>query len=257
MRCSFRTSALRHVLPLLLAALATVSGCQAPLHNIEITALDEGVWVHTSYYTYPGGARFPSNGLIVSNGERLLLIDTAWGERSTVALLEAIGAQLGQPVTHAVISHGHGDRISGADVLEEHGISVYAHPLTRQLALEAGLPVPDRIFEGLENAGDSINYQGVEVVYPGPGHSADNLVVWLPDQKIVFAGCAVRALSTESAGNLAHADLDSWALLIESLAARYPDARWVVPGHGAVGDQQLFTHTARLLERARSAKENN
>ena len=47
-------------------------------NQVTITALDEGVWLHTSYYTYPSGTRFPSNGLIVKEGNSLTLIDTAW-----------------------------------------------------------------------------------------------------------------------------------------------------------------------------------
>lgn len=245
------------IVPTLLVALVSTGGCQTTMRDIEITPLDDGVWLHTSYYTYPGGTRFPSNGLIVSNGESLLLIDTAWGERSTVRLLETIDARIGRPVTHAVITHSHGDRISGTDVIEERGVTVYAHPLTRQSALESGLPVPDQVFDGLKDPGSSLSYQGVEILYPGPGHSIDNLVIWLPGQKILFGGCAVRALSANSAGNLAHADLNLWLLLIEVLSSRFPDAEIVVPGHGAVGNVQLLAHTAGLLAEVHSAAKND
>lgn len=243
--------------PLFLTLMAGPGGCQAPTQDIEITPLDDGVWLHTSYYTYPGGTRFPSNGLVVANGDGLLLVDSAWGERSTARLLEVIDARIGRPVTHAVITHSHGDRISGTDVLEERGIVVLAHPLTRQLAVEYGLPVPDQALEALREPGSSMDFRGMEVLYPGPGHSPDNLVVWLPGQKILFGGCAVRALSADSAGNLAHADLDLWLLLIEGLSTRFPDAEIVVPGHGAVGDLQLLAHTAGLLARAHSAAQND
>lgn len=239
--------------PFLIAALLwLLAGCQAALNEIEITQLDEGVWLHTSYYTYPSGSRFPSNGLIVRTNNSLLLIDTAWGELNTVQLLGAIDAQLGLPVSHAVITHGHGDRIGGTDVLEARGIVVYASALTRRLALEYGMPVPDEILPGLTEPGSTVEIQGLEFLYPGPGHTVDNLVAWLPEQRILFGGCAVRALSASSAGNLAHADLASWFELIEDLATRYDDAVTVVPGHGEFGNQQLLAHTARLIEAAQA-----
>lgn len=237
--------------------LLLLAGCQTPGAEIKITRLDEGVWLHTSYYTYPGGTRFPSNGLVVRTGDSLLLVDTAWGELNTVRLLDAIDAQLRLPVSHAVITHGHGDRIGGADVLEAHGITVYAHPITRRLALEYGMPVPDEILPGLSEPGSTAELQGIEILYPGPGHAIDNLVIWLPEQRILFGGCAVRALAASSAGNLAHADLANWSKIIDDLATRYEDAITVVPGHGKVGDQQLLAHTVRLIEAARVVDQGN
>ncbi|NNF16311.1 MAG: subclass B1 metallo-beta-lactamase [Gammaproteobacteria bacterium] len=237
--------------------LLLLTGCQTPVTDIEIVPLDEGVWLHTSYYTYPSGSRFPSNGLIVRTGDSLLLIDTAWGELNTVQLLGAIDAQLGLPVSHAVITHSHGDRIGGTDVLEAQGVTVYAHPVTRRLALEYGMPVPDEILTGLTKPGSTAKIQGLEFFYPGPGHTVDNLVAWLPEQRILFGGCAVRALAASSAGNLAHADLTNWSKIIDDLATRYTDALTVVPGHGQVGDQRLLAHTARLIEAAQTVEHDN
>ena len=39
-------------------------------------------------------ALFPSNGLIVRDGDELLLIDTAWGAKNTAALLAEIEKQI-------------------------------------------------------------------------------------------------------------------------------------------------------------------
>lgn len=239
------------------ALLWLLAGCQTAPNDIEITQLDEGIWLHTSYYTYSGGSRFPSNGLIVRTDNSLLLIDTAWGELNTVQLLGAIDAQLGLPVSHAVITHGHGDRIGGTDVLEARGIVVYAHPITRRLALEYGMPVPDEILPGLTDPGSTAEIQGLEFFYPGPGHAVDNLVAWLPEQRILFGGCAVRALSASNAGNLAHADLASWSKIIGDLATRYDEAVTVVPGHGEFGNQQLLAHTARLIAAAQATERSD
>ena len=45
------------------------------------------------------GAVYPSNGLIVRDGDELLLIDTAWGAKNTAALLAEVEKQIGLPVT--------------------------------------------------------------------------------------------------------------------------------------------------------------
>ena len=63
--------------PVLVLAFAVLlgAGCQpmppasAEAHgaaaDVELRAISPGVWIHTSYYTYPSGTRFPSNGLVV------------------------------------------------------------------------------------------------------------------------------------------------------------------------------------------------
>ena len=92
--------------------------------SIDIKEIAPGVWTHTSYYIYPNGVRFPSNGLIIKNGEALTLIDTAWGEIQTTQLLTEIKKTLDLPVSHALVTHAHSDRAAGVDVLEAQGIEV-------------------------------------------------------------------------------------------------------------------------------------
>lgn len=244
------------LLPLFVACVvqygcAAVAPTPTPAPAIELRALTDTVWLHTSYYTYPGGTRFPSNGLLVREGEALTLIDTAWGELATVALLEVIEQQVGLPVTGAVITHSHGDRIAGADVLESRGIAVQAHPLTRRLAIRSGVAVPDGVLEGIERPGAAVRHGALEIYYPGAGHSADNIVVWLAEQRVLFGGCAVRAAASATAGNTADADLDGWLSALANIAVRYGSAVQVIPGHGEPGGPELLEHTATLVRAAR------
>lgn len=218
--------------------------------DIEIREVAKGVWMHTSLYTYPDGTQFPSNGLIVKEGGALTLIDTAWGELKTTRLLEVISAEIQLPVSKAIVTHFHSDRAAGVDVLESLGVEVYAHPLTQRLTIEYGLPVPDRVFEDLSNSGDSIGMGRLEVIYPGPAHAMDNLMVWLPDERILFGGCAIRASESKSAGNTAHGDIESWLQAMSYIAEHYKSARVVVPGHGEPGGQELIQHTFRLVREA-------
>jgi glyoxylase-like metal-dependent hydrolase (beta-lactamase superfamily II) len=93
------------------------------------------------------------------------------------------------------------------------------------------------------------------VFYPGRGHSADNLVVWLGSGKILFGTCAVRSPTFSGKGNTADASLDEWPESIRSVRARYPEARVVVPGHGPVGSTDLLDHTIALFDAPDSAEE--
>ncbi|MEO7511979.1 MAG: hypothetical protein ABIZ91_09480 [Gemmatimonadaceae bacterium] len=72
-------------------------------------------------------------------------------------------------------------------------------------------------------------------------------MVWMPNERVLCRGCAVRAGAAGSLGNTAHADLVSWPDAIDRALNRYGNALIVVPGHGASGDAALLRHTLELL----------
>ncbi len=216
--------------------------------TVDIMPLLPGVWLHRSYHKFENGLRYGSNGLIVDQGDGLLLIDTAWGPEKTRTLLANITATTGKPVTAAVVTHAHDDRLGGADILKAEGIKVYAHPETIRLAPLEGNPVPDVALSLSLAPGSTVRLGSVEVVFAGAGHAPDNIVVWLPDQKILFGGCLIRALADTKIGYVGDADIPAWPKTAALLEARYADARLVVPGHGRVGSAVLVSHTQMLAE---------
>lgn len=244
------TPASGHAQPRVAARPAVEARPAAPdTASLELRLLRPGVWLHTSYYRFPDGTRFPSNGLVVRDGTGLLLVDTAWGEELTGVLLARIASEIGLPVRGAVLTHAHGDRLAGADLLRARGIPVLASPLTRRLALESGMPLPSDTLSGLAAAGSARALGAVELFYPGPGHAPDNLMVWMPGQRLLFGGCAVRPGTSNALGNVAHADLAGWPLALRRAAERYATAEVVVPGHGAPGGIGLLAHSIALFER--------
>lgn len=218
----------------------------AVAEDVELRELVDGVWIHTSYFTFPSGTRFGSNGLVVRDGDSLTLVDTAWGEAKTIALLELIDQTIGLPITRAVVTHSHVDRSGGVGMLKALGIEIVAHPETRRLLLADGLPFPEGT-EDLDAVGSKLALGALELMYPGPGHAPDNLMVWLPEQQVLFGGCALRTAEASSLGNRADADLESWARAIAWVREQYPDVRFAVPGHGADGGPELLERTATLL----------
>lgn len=213
--------------------------------DLRVEALAPGVWLHTSWRVLDNGVRFPSNGLLVRDGDRLLLIDTAWGEAPTAALLDFAADTLGLPVGRAFSTHWHADRLGGAPVLQARGVPFFAHPRTVAAAEANGLPVPEAI-DSLA-AGEAAAFGPVDVFYPGPGHTADNTMVWLPAERVLVGGCAVKSAAATGLGYTGDADVAAWPEAVRRAQAQYPDVRWVVPGHGAVGGAGLLAHTLVLL----------
>lgn len=229
--------------------ITSATSVAADTSRLQLRRLRPGVWLHASVYVYPDGSRASSNGLVVQDGDGLLLIDTAWGEELTGQLVARIERELGRPVRRALVTHAHGDRLAGADLLRRQGIAVSALPLTRRIALEGGHPLPSDTLPGLAQPGSTYGLGPVELFFPGPAHAPDNLMVWVPEARVLFGGCAVRALASTTRGNIAHADTLHWVDAIARAMARYPAAEMVVPGHGAPGGRELLEHTYRLVAR--------
>ena len=105
-----------------------------------------------------------------------------------------------------VPNHWHADCIGGLSSLQELKIESYANQMTIELARSKNLPVPDHGFRDSSelHLGDKL----INVIILGAAHSLDNIVVWIPSEKILFPGCMVKSLSAKDLGNTADGDLE-------------------------------------------------
>ena len=216
-------------------------------YPVSFAKIADKVWVHTTNYKLPGQSPIASNGLVVLDDEDVILVDGAWGELATVALLEAIKAEVGKPVTKMVITHHHPDKIAGVDAAEREGIEVFTHPDTPALAAQNGFAVPNTSVAALKEAKSRTKIGAIEVAFPGPAHAADNLVVYIPESGVLYTGCAMRGADAATLGNIESANLTAWPETLSWVKAVYKDAKIVVPGHGKGGDISAIDHTLKLL----------
>lgn len=219
-------------------------------YPVTLSPIADGVWVHTTNYRLPGQSPIPVNGLVVVDGEEVTLVDGAWGELATVALLEKIRAETGKPVTKMIVTHHHADRTAGVDAAEREGVEVFTHPTTPMLAAMAGWPAPNTSVAALDAPQSRIRVGRLEVAYPGHGHASDNLIVYLPDVNILYAGCAVRGAGVSTLGNVNDADMTKWRESLLWTKATYPETKTVVPGHGKGANLSLIDATIALIDAA-------
>lgn len=217
----------------------------AQAQQLEVRQLAKKVWVHTSYNTFKG-TTYPSNGLIIATSEGVVLIDKAWGDEQTEQLLAWVKDNLKQPVKMCIVTHAHDDRMGGIPVLQKQNIAVYSSAQTARLAAAQGLGKPDSTLQLDKEF--RVGAQKLVAFYPGAGHTADNLVVYLPQQKVLFGGCLVKDAKATNLGNTADADLNNWPNAIQQVQQKFPMAKLVVPGHGQWSDQVALTHTLYLLQ---------
>ncbi|ADO68849.1 Metallo-beta-lactamase family protein [Stigmatella aurantiaca DW4/3-1] len=241
--------------PATLALLLGVFGCRTSVpaprpaaepftsitEDLRIQPLAPGVWRLVALSGEEWG-HIPANGLVIAEGGGVLLVDPGWTEAQGERLLQWVEDTLKVPVHAGVATHFHADRTGGLRALQARGIPTHALALTAALTSQQDRPAPTHLFPG-----PAQQLGPVELFFPGPGHAPDNITVWHAASGILFGGCMVKDLKASSLGNLSDADLASWPRSVESLQARYPAARTVIPGHGEPGDTSLLAHTLELL----------
>ena len=125
------------------------------------------------------------------------------------------------------------------DWLQSHEDSHYADELG-----SLKLSPPTHIFELQDGLELEFGDETVQVFYPGPAHTPDNVVVYFPDRKLLFGGCMI--IRWDQIGNRSDADLDSWPVSVKSLSQF--DVNILVPGHGDRLDPALIEDTLQLLD---------
>jgi len=234
----------------MLLAFSVAAFGQSKLPPISISHLTGDVYVHTSYGLLDDGSAYPANGLFIVTGKGIILIDTPWGEIPTEQLLDSLNKRYGKPVLYCISTHFHDDRTGGVDVLKKHGIKTYSSKLTRELAKQKGQKQPEFAFTN-DTTFKAGNFT-VQTYYPGPGHTKDNIVVWLPSANVLFGGCFVKSLESKDIGNLSDADVAAWPQSIENVESKFKNVKYVIPGHLSwKGDTLMLRHTLEMAKKSK------
>jgi len=163
-----------------------------------------------------------------------------------------------QPVRYVVLENGQGHAMLGSNYWQEQGATVIAHAdaaheieelgheiiermrtRNRDKAMGTELTMPDETFEDeriIELGGDRIELRNL-----GPAHSPGDIVVWLPERKLVISGDMAfheRLLPVFETTDTA-AWIESW----ENFAAL--GAEVVIPGHGGPTQMDEVTKYTR------------
>lgn len=213
--------------------------------DIELIHIKDSVYIHKTWYDFPGFGRYPSNGLIFIKNGKALLIDTPVTEKQTKAICEYLKREMKVTVKEVIISHYHDDCLGGLGYLNSLKVSSVSCKLTKEKCEDLKLPIPKTTFS--ESMITNFEGEGLIIDHPGGGHTADNIVIYFANSKILFGGCLVKSIDSESLGNTKEAVLDEWDVTVKKVINRYRDVEVVIPGHGNFGDKELLTHTIELV----------
>ncbi len=213
--------------------------------DLEIMKISENTYLHISYFDLENTDHFPANGMIYVNNDRCILIDTPWTNKETEDLISWLKYEKKLQIDALIVTHWHQDCMGGLEAIRKAKIRSYANKKTIEIAREKNMLVPDKGFSDslTLNLGD----KKVLCRFPGGGHSVDNIVIWIPDEKILYAGCIVKPLNWKSLGFLGDADINSWPGSLKTILIEFPDSEIVIPGHGKPDGLNMIHHTLDLL----------
>ena len=150
-----------------------------------------------------------------------------------------------KPIRYLINTHHHGDHIYGNHVFV--GATIISHNYCRSEAIEQGIRDPDIMntifpefdFRGIAITPADITFdrqltlhideQEIRLLYFGPSHTAGDIIVYLPEERIIFAGDFIFLYSTPLGMEGSFAGWLSNLDAMENLGAQT-----YVPGHGPV-----------------------
>jgi glyoxylase-like metal-dependent hydrolase (beta-lactamase superfamily II) len=151
------------------------------------------------------------------------------------------------PVKQVVLSHYHAVRVLGASGYPAH--SIICSDATRALIVERGAEDMDseigrfpRLFRGRESIPGLtwptqtfhrrmtlwLGEREAQIIHIGRSHTAGDTVVWLPKERVLFAGDTVEFGATPYCGDAHFAD---WPATLAAIRELNPEK--LVPGRGA------------------------
>jgi glyoxylase-like metal-dependent hydrolase (beta-lactamase superfamily II) len=212
----------------------------------------------------PGVALVPNVGIVVGD-ESVLVIDTGMGPANAKTVLDEVRKISSLPIRYLVSTHFHPEHNYGAQAFPAETLVVYATAQRRDLERKGEryrtwfiemfgddvrdllepveLVLPDLTFE--RHAEVNLGGMRAELYYFGSAaHTGGDTVVYLPQQKVAFAGDLV---PNGYFPILADADssIRGWIATLDAFSEL--KAETIVPGHGPVGKAQQVSQVREYL----------
>ena len=188
-----------------------------------------------------------NNAGVFVGQDGVVVIDTAFTADRGLMLREAISALTNLPVRTVVNTHHHGDHVYGNYQFPE--ATIVSHERCREAVLADNF-VTTTWFPGVEwgdlkVAPPTLTFENsislwcgdvrAEVRHLGPAHTSDDVIVWVGDQRLLYAGDLIFN------GGTPFVVMGSIQGLIETLrdlADLAPTT--IVPGHGPVAGPEII-----------------
>ncbi|MDN3295403.1 MBL fold metallo-hydrolase [Streptomyces ficellus] len=231
-----------------------------PVAPASLRPVADGVYA----FVQPDGGWCLNNAGLVVGEERSVLVDTAATQARTRRLRAEVERLVPDGPDYVVNTHFHGDHTFGNGQFAPRSVIV-AHEGCRADTAEAGLGLrhlwPDVEWGETPLTLPSLTFRDtltvhagnlrIELLHVGPAHTANDVVVWVPERSVLFTGDVVWS------GVTPYVLMGSISGSLRALdRLRALGAETVVPGHGPVGGAELLDATEAYLRWVRELAEN-
>jgi cyclase len=225
---------------------------QAELPPTQVEEVSPGVFA----FVQPDGSWGLNNTGFIVGRDAVLAIDSCFTERRTRSLMDAIRHQAGQrPVRTLVNTHHHGDHTFG-NYLFLPGATIVGHERCREAVLAEGLGAkgffPAVEWGAIEVTPPTVTFEDrldlwaderkVELIFVGPAHTTNDIVAWMPERKVLFAGDVI---FNGGAPFALAGSIQGWLEALERLRAL--GAEVIVPGHGPICGPEVIDDVAAYM----------
>jgi glyoxylase-like metal-dependent hydrolase (beta-lactamase superfamily II) len=200
-----------------------------------------------------GDEQFTTVSLFVVTDEGVLVADGQGSVDETQRMIDHIAEITDQPIRTVVIASDHGDHTAGNFAFPSDAEFI-AHP-TSAAALGATADAPDRPADAPpvvlptrlveEREVISMGDKEIEVLFLGRAHTGGDLVVYLPEEKILFMS---ETFLHRIFPAMRSAYPSEWVEMIER--AQEMDVDTYVPGHGFVDAPSILEEELELFQGA-------
>jgi metallo-beta-lactamase class B len=232
------------ILPIMFFSVCSMGFSQSapPLH---ITHLTGDFYIYTTYNLYKG-EKIPANGMYLVTSEGVALFDSPWDTAQFQPLLDSIRKRHGKDVVFCIATHFHNDRSAGLEYYAKKGVKTYTTIRTDELSKRNGM----KRAEFLIARDTSIRLGGhnFEVIYPGEGHTADNIIVWFNKERIIYGACLIKSVDDEDLGYLGDANTSAYAATLRKVQEKCPQPNYVIVGHGNWSSINALQHSIQMAD---------
>jgi len=223
---------------------------QTKTNGLNITKLTSNCYIYTTYHAYKGDVA-SANGLYIITHNGVALIDTPWDTTQFQPLLDSIQARHHQKVVLCIATHSHGDRTAGLEFYRQQNIKTYTSTQTDSISKVDNYKCAE--FHFTKDTTFTIGQLSFQTFYPGPGHTVDNIVVWFPQQKILYGGCFIKSIEATDLGYIKEANLQAWPTSLKNTQQKFPQPKFIIPGHDNFTNFNAINHTLKLLQQNEDA----
>jgi cyclase len=258
-------------LPILALALGLLFLCHPAVQAADgLTKISGSIYAYADVKHAAPQNSFGANAGIIIGQDFLVAVDSLISSREAKRFIQDIRKISRKPVKFLVNTHYHLDHSLGNSEFAKLGASIIAQENDQKNLRQAGdglldyakqSGLSDQDLHGTKLAYPTLTFaqrvtlnlgnKQVELLFMGPSHTTGSVLVFIPQEKVLFTG---DILFTDCHPFLGDADIAGWIKVLDYIMTM--DVDKIIPGHGPVSSKKDVADLKNyLLVFDRKAKE--